>query len=315
MLITDRLKSGQDSVSFDSLLLNEAKGVTLIDKLVLFSLKNIYLASRVLSRIVLGKKKRDFLYTKRGISFKSFLYKYIEILGLDNSFLIVFNAPKYNYNFSSRVTRKVPHFLIEEMYVSMAVPHEDDILKHFNPKKGDVVIDIGAAFGLYTISSSKQVGPNGKVIAIEAQHDCFEMLNRNTKLNRLTNITTLNYAVYSKETKVKIYSSYSIMPERAGKNKNKFIEVNANTLDNLLQSNGINHAEVNWIKIDVEGAEFEVLKGAHNVLSKSKGIALLIEVHGQDNYRPVIELLNSYNLHVEFEKNYEWGDRHIIARN
>jgi FkbM family methyltransferase len=40
----------------------------------------------------------------------------------------------------------------------------------------------------------------------------------------------------------------------------------------------IGEEQVNWIKIDVEGAEFEVLKGASNVLSKSKDIALLIEV-------------------------------------
>ena len=90
-------------------------------------------------------------------------------------------------------------------------------------------------------------------------------------------------------------------------------EVNANTLDYMLQQNGIRDA--NWIKIDVEGAEFEVLKGAHNILSNSKDIALLIEVHGLDNYTPVIEFLHSYNLDVEFEMSNENGDwRHIIAR-
>ncbi|MDQ3868940.1 MAG: FkbM family methyltransferase, partial [Thermoproteota archaeon] len=70
----------------------------------------------------------------------------------------------------------------------------------------------------------------------------------------------------------------------------------------------------NWIKIDVEGAEFEVLKGATNVLSKSKDIALLIEVHGPDNYRPIMEFLNSYNFIVEFEKTYGTGDKHIVLR-
>ena len=39
---------------------------------------------------------------------------------------------------------------------------------------------------------------------------------------------------------------------------------------------------MNWVKIDVEGAEFEVLKGANNLLSNSKDIALLIEVHGKN---------------------------------
>ena len=149
------------------------------------------------------------------------------------------------------------------MYIQVCLLTKTISLNTLIPKEGDIVVDVGGAFGFYTILASKRVGSRGKVIAIEAQHDSFEMLNRNIKLNRLTNVITLNCAVYSKETKVKLYSSYSIMTERAGKNTNKFVEVNANTLDNLLsqQQNGINHADINWIKIDVEGAEFEVLKG------------------------------------------------------
>jgi hypothetical protein len=78
-----------------------------------------------------------------------------------------------------------------------------------------------------------------------------------------------------------------------------------------LQLNEI--TDVNWVKIDVEGAEFEVLKGASNVLSKSKDIALLIEVHGKDTYEPIIESLRSYNFKIDFEKTYEHGEKHIIA--
>ena len=76
--------------------------------------------------------------------------------------------------------------------------------------------------------------------------------------------------------------------------------------------------DVNWVKIDVEGAEFEVLKGASNVLSKSKDIALLIEVHnlsgGTNLYRPIIEFLNLYNFKIEFEKSQDRGEKHIILR-
>ena len=49
----------------------------------------------------------------------------------------------------------------------------------------------------------------------------------------------------------------------------RFMEVNADTLDNLLDLNDIKHEQLNWIKIDVEGTEYEVLKGDTNVLSKS----------------------------------------------
>jgi FkbM family methyltransferase len=151
------------------------------------------------------------------------------------------------------------------------------------------------------------------------------MLKSNIKLNQLTNVIPLNYAAYSKETKIKLYlpdeeSGYTmhhsimsnyVFTKYKDKTEDKFVEVSANTLDYLLQLNEI--TDVNWVKIDVEGAEFEVLKGASNVLSKSKDIALLIEVHGKDTYEPIIESLRSYNFKIDFEKTYENGEKHIIA--
>ena len=300
------------SVGSNAWLLKEAKGARLFDKSVFLLLKVIYLGTRVLLRIVLGKKRRDRLYLERGINFEDFLYTSIESLRLDNYVLLEFKVSKYDYKFYSLITRKIENFLIHDVYTSMS-SHEEDIIERFTPKEGDIVVDIGAAFGFYTIISSKRVGTNGKVVAIEAHPANFEMLNRNIKLNQLTNIIPLNYAVYSKETKVKLYNTYSIMPERAGKSMNKFVEVSANTLDNLLQQEE-KIFDVNWIKIDVEGGELEVLKGAHNVLSKSKDISLLIEVHGRNNYRPLIEFLDSYNFNIEFEKTYEGGDKHLIVR-
>src|SRR5437763_1822635 len=81
----------------------------------------------------------------------------------------------------------------------------DDIIELFLPKDGDIVVDIGAHIGLYTIISSKRVGFNGKVIAIEAHPENFEILNRNIQLNQLTNVIALNYAVYSEEERLKLY--------------------------------------------------------------------------------------------------------------
>ena len=70
-------------------------------------------------------------------------------------------------------------------------------------------------------------------------------------------------------------SHHITMLERVGENRKKFVEVNANTLDNLLQQNGISHEDVNWIKIDVEGAEFEGTKGATGYYQKVKILLFL----------------------------------------
>jgi FkbM family methyltransferase len=308
--------SNQDSIGSNSWWLRETKGATILDKFYLSFLKIIYRGIRFSFKIALGKKRTDMFYTKRGINFKDFLYRSIKFLKIGDPLMLEIYVPKHNYNIYCPLNK--------EDFIVMT-RHEDDIIERFLPKQGDIVVDIGAHMGRYTIISSKRVGANGKVVAIEAHPSNFEMLNSNIKLNQLTNVTTLNYAVYSKETKIKLYlpdeeSGYTmhhsimsnyVFTKYKDKTGDKFVEVSANTLDYLLQLKGI--TDVNWVKIDVEGAEFEVLKGAHNVLSNSKDISLLIEVHGKDTYEPIIESLRSYNFKIDFEKTYENGEKHIIA--
>ena len=308
-------KYNGDYIGSNSWLLKEGHGARIFDKFILFSFRLIYLGVRVLLRIILGKGRRDRLYIQKGINFIDFLYRSLNLLGIGNSIMLKFDVPKYGY--------KVYCPINKEDFAIMS-RHEDEIIHQFNTKQGDIVVDVGAHMGKYTIIASKRVGENGKVIAIEAHPGNYEILNRNIELNGLTNITTLNYAVYSKEAKIKLFlpdekSNHTIyntlIPTRA-KDGEKFVEVNANTLDNLLQQNGISQ-EVNWIKIDVEGAEFEVLKGATDILSKSKDISLLIEVHNPydtNHYKQIIDFLKSYNFKTEFEKIYESGERHIIVR-
>jgi FkbM family methyltransferase len=307
-----------------------------LDKMALIILKIIYLTSRILLRVALGKKRSGKLYSEGrfNIFFNDyfsaslylyiFFYKVIKFLRLDDSRfkLMKISVPKYNYKLYCRLN------------TNDFTTHENEIIEHFCPKEGDVVVDIGAHIGRYTIISSKRVGPNGKVIAIEANPENYEMLKKNIQLNGLTNVTALNYAINSKEEESRLklylpgeevgYTIYNtIMTNRANPIEDKFVEVDAATLDNLLllqqqQQNGIGHEQVNWIKIDVEGAEFEVLKGATNVLSKSKDIALLIEVHnlhdGTNHYKDIIEFLSFYEFKIEFEKTHESGERHIILR-
>jgi hypothetical protein len=104
----------------------------------------------------------------------------------------------------------------------------------------------------------------------------------------------------------------TVMQDRA-RTSNNFLEVEANTLDNIIES--INITEVNWIKIDVEGAELEVLKGAVNTLSSNEDLTLLIEVHGDANYKPILKILKEYKFQIIYEnKYYPSNDRNIIAK-
>ena len=299
--------------------------IRIIDKALIILSRVFYATIRIFLKIILGKREKSQLYRKLSIRmsvsfsfyFFMFLYNTIRILRIGNPSLVKIIVPKYNY--------KVYCPLSEDDYAHMTT-REDDIIEKFQPKSGGIVVDVGAHYGRYTLIAAKRIGPKGKVISIEADPNNFDMLNNNIKLNELSkeNVIALNYAVSSIKSIVKlsipdkkpgqtIYSS--IISNRAP--TEKFIANNANTLDNILQENKISAEQVNWIKIDVEGAELEVLKGATNVLSKSKDIALLIEIHNIDDgktlYEPIIDLLNNYNFKKEFEKIYESGERHIIV--
>ena len=224
-------------------------------------------------------------------------------------------VPKYNYKAYCPANRNdLMNLLIRE----------EDIIEMFCPEEGDIFVDIGAHHGRYTLLGSRRVCNSGKVVSIEADPLNFDLLNKNIKLNGLTNVTSLNYAAYSRQDDLKLHLRsddishsiyHSVMSNRL--ESAIFREVKAETLDKLLQLQHIDLKAVNWIKIDVEGAELEVLKGAHNTLTQSSRISLLIEIHRLSDgtlYQPIKEFLMFYNFKIVFEKVYGGGERHIIAR-
>ena len=179
----------------NSWLLKDTVGVTLFDKCILMSFKLLYLFFRFILRVVLGKRRRDNLYNRKGISFNTFFYNIIKKFGIYEYLLLRINVPKYNYMFFCRANN-------EDIIIMKG--HEDEILSHFKPNYGDIVVDVGAHIGHYTLIAAKRVGPKGKVISIEADPKNFEILNKNIELNKLNdNVITINCAVSSKEEKMK----------------------------------------------------------------------------------------------------------------
>jgi len=107
---------------------------------------------------------------------------------------------------------------------------------------------------------------------------------------------------------------HSVMLTRAAKTQS-YVEVNADTLDRILKHNGIN--QVNWIEVDVEAAEYEVLKGS-TVLLSGEQVSLLVEIHNIEDpshYHNIVDFLKHRNYEMTFEQRYEGsGESHIIFR-
>src|SRR5215203_5674424 len=317
----------QNDYSWYSLLV-ESSGLTLKDKLLFFILKMYYRGLRLKARglrkvhLVLGDKERKNMPSPSKIDFLNLMAKFV---GKNN---MIVEVPKYGYKSYCRTWSKF-------IDLNIMTVHEDDLLQLFRPTKGDIVVDVGAYLGRYALTSSNLVGENGRVVAIEGDPSHYKMLDKNIKLNKVSNVMAINCMVGSKDMHLIVGSEDNYLTVRSkdihtnhqDDSYREFDEsgrvqigntiVNLNTLDNLLiKQHGI--SEVNWMKIDVEGAELEVLKGAHNILSNSKRIKLLIEIHDVNKlYKPIVEILNSHNFKIIFEKDGpddRIPSKHIIAK-
>jgi FkbM family methyltransferase len=317
------------NIGLNTLLVKYGSGLLLEDKLLFFILKMYYRSLRLKARglrkarLALEDKNRKNLPSSSKIDFTDLMAKFV---GKDN--MIVCEVPKYGYKSYCRTWNYFNDLMIMTI-------HGDDMLQLFRPTKGDIVVDIGAYLGRYTLTSSNLVGESGRVIAIEGDPSHYEILKKNLKLNKVSNVTAISCMVGSKDMHLVVGSEDNYLTlgskdmntdykddsyrefDETGRAQIGNTIVRLNTLDNILiKEHGI--SEVNWMKIDVEGAELEVLKGAHNILSNSKRIKLLIEIHDVNKlYKLIIELLDSYNFKIIFEKEGPKDripSKHIIAK-
>src|SRR5437879_956602 len=140
---------------------------------------------------------------------------------------------------------------------------------------GKVFIDVGANFGVYTLVASKLVGPAGKVISVEPTAQSFAILGRNVALNGSTNVRAFQLALTQAKGRAWLYHGWDPVGNSLGMDPlygDEGEEVQTESLDNLLEENGINRVDV--IKVDVEGAEELVLRGAAKTLATNNPVVI-----------------------------------------
>ncbi len=169
-------------------------------------------------------------------------------------------------------------------------------LSRFLPKQGDVVIDVGANIGEYTLVVAKAVGPQGRVIAFEPNQSALALLKKNVHSNRADNIVVIPSAVADQKGTVSIYTfpgtniTDSMLPLTS-----TYYLAPAITLDAALSR----EKRIDIIKMDIEGGEYRALQEARTVLQKKP--RLIMELHTPMIRRQVLAFLSSVGYRQVYE--------------
>jgi len=151
-----------------------------------------------------------------------------------------------------------------------------DVIKH-HVREGTRCVDIGANIGYFTLILSKKVKETGVILAYEPEKRNYNLLTRNLELNQVTNVFPTLGAVGAKpehrilHTSKSYFGSHSLR-EGVSKGKKDVELVKVDTLDNQVGTKVID-----FIKVDVQGAEYEVLQGMQAILKINPNITMVWE--------------------------------------
>lgn len=159
---------------------------------------------------------------------------------------------------------------------------EPIVTKFISPqiKNGMTVLDIGADIGYYTLLFAKLVGNKGRVFSFEPIPKAKWFLDKNIEMNSLNNVSVLSFALFDKPGKVCLedpFTKSKINTSKKTLSENDII-VEMKVFDDWKSEEGIDRVDL--VKIDVEGAELNILRGMKNTLQSDRP-GLLIEVHPQ----------------------------------
>lgn len=148
-------------------------------------------------------------------------------------------------------------------------------------RPGDAFVDVGANIGYFTLLASVLVGRNGEVIAVEPNPGARARLERNVSLNRLTNVRVVEAALSDRAGELTLHlgpaDNSGLSSFRVPRDSARSIAVAVRTLDSLVTLDARPRAIV---KIDVEGAELQVLRGMRETLRRARP-DLIVEISPQ----------------------------------
>lgn len=203
---------------------------------------------------------------------------------------------------------------------SVKEPDTLDWLDQFKP--GTCYFDIGANIGQYSLYPAKKYGKSVQIFAFEPQSNNYYSLNKNIFINNLADsIAAYCVAVSGKTEFSKLYIPKFI----PGGNRSQFGQEDIRnmrvptshtqgmfgvTLDDLCGAWGFPCP--NYMKIDVDGIEISILKGAAHVLKNPQLISVIVELGTDEEQQEAVQLMHAAGFKVKHKTTRNWGETCLI---
>lgn len=166
----------------------------------------------------------------------------------------------------------------KDLYQSMGYEKQSiDLFERFL-KPNSVFVDVGTHVGFFTVLAAKKIGPDGKVYSFEPIPENIAALKKNIALNKLNNVEIINHAVSSRSGdqvfKIRKDTGLSGFYDHPLGETIREIKVKTSTLDEHFKNK-----KIDFIKIDTEGNELKVLKGAKKTLKNNPDAKIILELN------------------------------------
>ncbi|MFB3888001.1 MAG: FkbM family methyltransferase [Candidatus Bathyarchaeia archaeon] len=208
--------------------------------------------------------------------------------GSENAAVYIYEQRKLRYSRNPVSFRRVNGYVVyidpaDNWVISPSIgvdgwyePEETELFKKI-VRKDATVVDVGANVGWYTLLAAHLVGEKGRVLSFEPESRTFSLMKRSIAESDFGNIQAFDKGVSNVEGRRRLWlttgnlGAHSIVRKANG----AVVDVDVVTLDRFLPSLGVDRVDV--LKVDVEGAEPEVLEGAREYLENSRVRNLLLE--------------------------------------
>lgn len=176
-------------------------------------------------------------------------------------------------------------------------------------RAGDVVYDLGANVGFYTLLAARLTGHEGEVYSFEPLPRNLAYLRKHVGMNRLRNSFVIDAAVADFEGKTKFESSE--LPATAHLSESGDVAVRVIRLDSMVERGEIRPPNV--MKIDVECSEVKALHGAVETLGKYRP-RILLATHNRELHSECVEFLERLGYRVELLADLSLSGTELVAR-